>query len=277
MYKQVLGTFLLVALTSGCVAFDATDNEDRSDGDPAPDRTRNTPPVTTLEPADVIRSQIFRDKGTQVYTYSQVANQAINTVHPIPRKTVDVEESINRPSNPVECGIGSTIGQRITDCRNKNNASAYTWVGRENANAGEGDWVLVAHKDNKSIWMDMTTNLLWSSPIGTATWDEASGNVAPAQQVCNAQDLAPEDQRFLGIAASEVSWRLPTRNDYLQADINGARYVLSTAPLGDSSIYWTANYIPQTSEAWAIRHSTGELFKRSETSTLPVRCVGVAQ
>ena len=281
MYKQLLATLLILGITSGCVAFDATSNDDREDNGPQRDGGPNTPPSTADEPANVIKSQIFRDKGTQVYTYNEVANsiaggQAIKTVHPVPRKTVDLEEAVTRASTPSECGSGNTISERITDCRNKNQADAYIWFGRQNGIAGEGDWVLVSHKSNKSVWMDLTTNLLWSPPISETNWDAASGNTTATEQVCNASVVGPEDNRFLGIGAGEVSWRLPTRNDFLQADINGARFVLSTDPLGDSSIYWTANYIAQTSQAWAIRLSTGELLKRSATDNLPVRCVGVA-
>ena len=144
MYKQLLATLLILGITSGCVAFDATSNDDREDNGPQRDGGPNTPPSTADEPANVIKSQIFRDKGTQVYTYNEVANsiaggQAIKTVHPVPRKTVDLEEAVTRASTPSECGSGNTISERITDCRNKNQADAYIWFGRQNGIAGEGD------------------------------------------------------------------------------------------------------------------------------------------
>ncbi|MCO4755823.1 MAG: hypothetical protein KC478_15180 [Bacteriovoracaceae bacterium] len=284
MYKQLLGTLLSILLLAGCEAFDATSNSDRDDDNNSEPRdTTTTPTITPQVPAEHLNSQIFRDKGTKVYKHSEVSKLSIagelpNTLHLIPSKTLDDQTRTDRPSpNPSDCGEGTSIKARINDCASKNstNSRAYLWDGQVNGLSGEGDWMLVATKDSKSIWMDARTELIWSAPITEANWNQASGNISESDQICNASVLPESSERFLGISSEEVVWRLPTRGDYLQADINGSRFVLSTELEGDSNIYWTANYIPEDSQAWAIRHNTGELIKRADTDLLPVRCVGV--
>lgn len=291
MMKQSVIFLLLGALLSSCGAFDAASNSDRKkdddgagrDGEPQDNPAPQTRFASAEEMRFALNTQMFRDRGTDIYKYAQerdffLENQLPATLHPVPDKQFhDMDARTTRPNDAVDCGLdiagSATIDRRIADCidKNEDNPAAYSWDGEENGISGESDWQLVAHKNGRSVWMDIATGLLWSPPIAANTWERASGNVSEAEQVCNA---ANDNDFFLGIALEEASWRLPTRNDYLQADLNGSRYVLSIAPEGDDQVYWTANYISGESKAWAIQHNTGILEKRSEDSPAAIRCVG---
>ena len=73
---------------------------------------------------------------------------------------------------------------------------------------------------------------------------------------------------------SRVKWRLPNREEFLQADINGARSVL----VDSGSNLWTASFDKQFGgeyKAWAINHKDGILASTLIDEELDVRCVGV--
>ena len=298
MIPNLLVLLSLSFLLSGCDFFKAADNggnredaQDNPDEDPR-DPNRNTRAITADDMPLYLNSQMFRAQDSTIYKEAQIAKFMApgseetlpNTLFPVPDKIVhDMDRNTTRPNRPESCGWSFpadtqvNIATRIADCRAKNpdNFKAHTWSGKENGLAGEGRWRLVVHRDGKSLWEDTSTGLLWSPPTVERNWDRASGNVNdPLLAVCNgASDIANKTGYFLGVKADEVAWRLPTRNDYLQADINGSRFVLSIE--GDDDIYWTANYISEGQDAWAIQHSTGMLSKRDENTPTNVRCVGV--
>lgn len=283
MLKYLFLQSFLVMLITGC---GVADNKDREDSNDDEGRGSTNRPVTVDQLPRYYNTQMFRDPGTIVYTYADEAaffnpsneSRLPITLNPIPQINVHDQDSRTiRVNDANDCGssIGNdpTIKRRISDCQRVNSSDkrSYYWNAQENGIAGEGDWRLVAHKNGESVWLDETTGLLWSSNVGKADWMQASGNTNEAERICKGSS----DGRFLGISADEVQWRLPTRNDYLLADINGARFVLSSDVNGDSSIYWTANFISGEGEAWAIEHNTGILSTQKENKGLSVRCVGV--
>lgn len=289
MNKQSLIFFFLSLVLASC---GAANNSDREDEDPGPRGTDNAPdnrPITAADIRDVVNSHIFRDLGTKVFSHSKVtdhfkSNTLPASLNPIPDEHAhNMDARTTGPKEAQDCGRTIeaetvTIQARIDDCDQKNqgNNLAHTWSGHDLGMSGEGRWELVSYSSipdekDKSVWRDLSTGLLWSPPLPEKSWDYASGNVSEPEQICNgANDTANKDY-FLGIQADEVIWRLPTRNDYLQADLNGARFVLSSPD--DTRIFWTAN-IANDAEAWVIQQRTGILSKLNQNSPAAIRCVG---
>lgn len=290
MRLQLL-TLLSLVLLIGCL--EVPDNADRETKDP-PDR----PAVTGEDLGDdlsaYIRSQAFRNKNTKQYSIEGIrkyvaANGAFpKTFHPVPndRLTTDMrEETTPYSRRQTNCGLlpndnEPTIKKRMEDCAEvyKDDLDGYLWNGEVKGISGEGKWQLVMKKGDRHIWLDHTTQLIWTDLITEATWEMASGSqINAADAKCTntylAADVADETKdEFMGLTADEVFLRLPTRNDFLQADINGSRFVLSNI---ENKTYWTANYSSEDDRAWAIDQEDGILMKMTATTTNSVRCVGV--
>lgn len=180
------------------------------------------------------------------------------------------------------CGVGTafaTIKDRIANCESLNPNQA-SWKALNSGNAGEGNWTLVLRNvDGKEIWLDETTNYLWSDLVAEATgWCDASGNrqgVADAGvvdcQILGTRSLCA-NSALPGMPESQVSWRLPTRGDFIQADLDGARFVLRNV---STMAFWSATINGSNrDEAWSILQSTGELTAVSRAEGRAVRCVG---
>lgn len=213
-------------------------------------------------------------------------------------------------SSFVNCGLTqTTIALRIADCANLNGVNA-TWNGQVKGNNGFGIWKLVTRTaSNIEVWRDERTGLLWSSKIVTATnWCRASGN-NNSTTVTNANfkdndpsgtctnstyqnttsapiSMCLENPEFAttyvnaagkgGLKASStpaVRWRLPTLNDYLQAQINGMNLVL---PDLTSAYEWTATVqSSNVANAWMYRAASSMVTTNARTNgSRSVRCVG---
>ncbi len=285
-------------LLGGC---GAADNSDRKGAKPQRDPSKPQTPAATA--ADVNpRSQVFRNTGTAQITYAQEAGKLTITTNDagditataypgnmrdIPRMTTDIDNAdFRRPAEPsnLDCGVkleNPTIAGRYADCKKQNPADSkiYKWDGKDKGIAGEGNWQLIAKSDRSLVWQDMTTGLLWSDALPTTSSCKKASRAdgTGPDRICNIDPKAPLPA--LGkISKKEVYWRLPTRNDFLQADINGARYVLPNV----DKLYWTANYkgmnlSTSNQEAWAITQKTGVLsiVNIEIDNQVHVRCVGV--
>lgn len=175
-----------------------------------------------------------------------------------------------------ECGNmdvdKTTLGDRIANCKQIYAAIGVnsSWATSIFGVSGEGNWSLVAvsiNTDSKSlVWYDFTTKLLWSDYIDTANFENAATKLARTCAVF-------EDKNDHSLNSNSVVWRLPTRSDFLQADINGARYVLNNL----NKEYWTSTMITSDT-AWSINQSTGNSTSTAILSdtTKAVRCVGIA-
>lgn len=251
------------------------------------------PPIVT-EPSGVF-SGIHREKGTNPITYiSEIKIDSTNVnLRRIPDMRLDDDggDEVNvillkiRPSNL--CGFDPKMSmlEKIADCFAKNSAATTIWNGTLNAGSAESTWklVMMAEKDggsvNYEIWIDQRTGMLWSEIFSEdGNWCEASGSdlqladnvgidcgiAGKGRSLCTKNDL---------VELPKVSWRLPTRHDYLQADIDGIRFVL---PRG-SNTYWTATTssdVTKRDKAWTYNMTTGTLVAELMNTTRHVRCIG---
>lgn len=248
---------------------------DKGDGQRRQRDNQAANPADAIDYPNYLKSQIFRTRGSKQLTYKSgaalvAANAVPAWIHNIPDPNLDNDRTVTKAIAPeANCGTGTfaNINARIEDCK-KLNAATSVWSGFNNGIAGEGNWYLVAKNGGNILWMDATTALIWSSSIGSLEWARASGARGFAKEMpC----IANKDNAGLGnIPEEQIAWRLPTRAEFLQADINGARYVL---PNLDSQ-YWTASF-DDGGRAWSITQESGILESIDENSTLSVRCVGV--
>lgn len=235
------------------------------------------------------RSQLHRDTGTEILTTSAEANAARGLppgYNDIP--TVRASDDGRGPTTTVIAALhnlttcGNTlaltsVAARAADCLSKNGLKA-TWVGRTNGNAGEGNWKLALKSGGQEIWWDETTNLLWTDAMSRAAgWCEASSNVEGSDTEGGVSCVRGADRedicvnREIVVPGAQVNWRLPTRGDFLQADINGARFVLPNADLQ----YWSATVDgADRNRAWTIVLATGVLAAARRDTAGAVRCVG---
>lgn len=259
-------------------------------------------PEVGAEGSENLRSHIHREKGSSILSYAEEIQKVLGRDLPeisyriIPSMEKDDEGSLKNTS-PVEelgrpssnCGRGdgfSGIDARITDCYQKNGSKAL-WEGYRYGAAGESTWKLVTKNGSgKEVWLDSRTGMVWSYIHSNEenkklfNWCMASGNdennsthvlvdcndVGAGESIC-ANEVLEE-------VGTQVKWRLPTRNDYLQADINGLRSVFIKE--GDQGL-WTATIRANSdgrSEAWVYNTQEGTLSGASLTSEHYVRCIG---
>lgn len=211
------------------------------------------------------------------------ANQYPSFYRDVPMVNLDTDNAniqITRPQ--VKCGTtGSGIQAKLDDCKAKN-TSYSIHMGKTFGNMGEGDWQLVAKTENGSggyeVWMDLRTRLVWSDRLEANNWCKASGNdedeagidcASNTLDYCTADNLFQEQK---GNSETIISWRLPSRNDFLQADINGARNVLPSR----NYAYWTATVdSSNNAKAWTVHGKTGVLESFTRSSGAPsIRCIG---
>lgn len=212
-----------------------------------------------------------------------------------------------RPST--DCGMSGAITARIADCVAENGAVA-TWSGATKGLAGEATWKLVTRKNGSETWRDERTGLLWSDnmPSGSYNWCRASGSSGggplaeddPSDYCDNAgyQDQttpysvcaevagfqSPDGEDYAAgtsyadakggmglLSATSVRWRLPTKTDYMQADIDGIRFVLPNM----NNAFWSASVYSSTRDyAWVFSGYDGVMYYEFRISLNGVRCVG---
>ena len=193
--------------------------------------------------------------------------------------TTDVRTrtSLGRPDTNCGNGSGLSAADRIRNCSTANGNKA-TWNGTFGG-AGEATWNLVAKSAENEVWMDSRTGLIWSHVVAVDNWCNAAGNnrketvpLIDCSQL--GTDFSCVGRQFIGLTG--ITWRLPTRNDYLQADLDGLRYVLTdSADVG----HWTATIDSASagrSKAWVYIQEQGTIESVLLTENRNVRCVGAA-
>lgn len=247
---------------------------------PTPNRTekkgekeeKDTPELnpSPTKLSDLLPSQSFRNRGTALRTYIQELKALQNDTNDVNYRYIpgdfDHDDNITPFSAQLNnCGESddiSKLDQRIEHCALKNPGS-YLWRGKTNGIAGEGDWRLVLKNNEITIMQDMRTSLLWTSAIAETNWPNATGRSELAtDHICTTATI-----KFLN--QKQVHWRLPTRSEFLQADINGSRFVLQDRARN----YWTANSYDED-QAWVIYLQTGALNLMDKTEDIAVRCIG---
>ncbi len=219
-------------------------------------------------------------------------------VLPVPYRRVpkimdsDLTDKSSENTRPTKkCGFDSTfntLSARIKDCEKLNTAANESKkIGALFGNSGEGNWYLISKSDDGSsgheVWLDSRTQLIWSSNLGEAnSWCEAVGSNEESDQFdClkenpNKKNLCADDSDSTmdskGNLNSLVSWRIPTRSDFLIADVNGLRWAIDQ---GDKD-FWTATGAGSDFEsAWLYNTKAGVLKKAKRDTKQRVICVGV--
>jgi len=305
--RSFLSYCLIIAFSVACGAAKNSDREGNSptgDGDRGPNRgeagTRRTLEAESkfdIEAQKYTYSQAYRNSLNIRLTLPEIVeaiqtNKVPNGTFLIPNTKLHIDSKVDSP-NPItkklDCGNSSLstvkIIERIKDCNDKiGDATASYWSGHAKGINGEGNWSLVSYSNKKKVWQDSRTGLLWSDIVETEEYELAAGlevdsddpeedESAAKKRVCQTDSDNYKDA--LGnIHESKVHWRLPNRNEYLQADINGARFVLPNTDPNTDQETWTASYAGN-SEAWAINQKTGVLRKVNMITKLKVRCIGV--
>lgn len=245
--------------------------------------------------SDGQRSQIHREKGATVLSYAEEILQTVagtlsaKNYRIIPSMEKDNEGSSSNVTTVTEngrpnvyCGTGDFPGvdARITDCFLKNGDKAQ-WEGFRYAASGEGTWKLVAFSETNEIWFDGRSGMVWSEVKNAANWCKASGNQDDDTNSggvdCNG--LANKESICVGASTpgigNQIRWRLPTRNDFLQADLNGMRFVLRKETAGAG--LWTATLVAGVAgrtDAWIYNSSNGTLTSDKIQNSHAVRCIG---
>jgi hypothetical protein len=255
--------------------------------------TFQPPQAVVAEP--VVISGIHREQGKPVISYSDEIKADGKPANGrfIPDNRLDDDgadgENTNIALRPnIECGLGRSVSltNKIKDCADKN-ADRAIWNGKLNGSSAEADWKLVMVSkvglSKTEIWQDTRTKMLWSDIVSTtANWCQASGSDQPASDLvsieCN--NLIGNEKTCVNYSHSElpnVTWRLPSRVDYLQADIDGIRLVLRRSP----DTFWTATTSTfkqgeKRENAWTYDQESGNFvaFKMSEARS--VRCIGAS-
>ncbi len=251
-----------------------------------------TPPITE-DDTFVLPSHLHRTTGLSVLTTKQEIDEILATSLPVgyrtiplmalddegtPDKNVRTRTSLGRPM--ANCGMtaGATVSARITNCSTVNGTTAM-WDSSNGA-AGESTWRLVTKDGSQEIWADIRTGHLWSDVMDDSTnWCQASGNKTKEDGAAVNCEAAAVDVTCVGKAImglTNVKWRLPTRNDFLQADINGLRFVLKISSLTG---FWTATMNSKATtrnEAWVYHQEQGTLDSAVLTEDRQVRCIGAA-
>jgi hypothetical protein len=266
---------------------------------PLPLTVVDTPDLAaSVDPSTVLNSGLHRERGVPVLSTSDEIKKILTNNLPdklyrqVPALEKDDEGSstnvltmtdLGRPQS--DCGTEealSGISARMLDCSKKNDNS-FSWDGKIYGAAGEGVWKLVAKIGAKELWLDERTGLVWSYVLDSVNWCKASGNtemntssikfncatLSEMVSVCSGKILEP-----LG---TQVKWRLPTRNDFLQADLNGLRFVMKKE--NETQGLWTSTIrggSEKRGEAWIYNSQEGTLTADSLDSEHGVRCVGAA-
>lgn len=253
----------------------------------------STPPVETTSTETV--SGIHREKGTATVTYEkEIEVESSGTyMRSIPDVRFDDDGAdgknassrtfLTRPTAP--CGLTPALSltEKIADCVLKNSTLA-TWSGTSNAGSSEAIWKLVTLADVAGdiveVWHDGRTGMVWSSiVVGAANWCKASGNAQAAIQGVSAVDCVATgaSKNLCGdyslVELPKVNWRLPTRNDYLQADLDGIRFVF----IHGANSFWTATTstdVTARNKAWTYDMKYGTLAAELMTTDRSVRCIG---
>jgi hypothetical protein len=252
-----------------------------------------------LDPALESASTKIRDFGTAVLTLMQEAlapNSSGYRVAPVAEDgELRLEAKLLMENFDADCGQTGSVSNRILDCRGEYSASA-TWVGSTEGLYAETTWTLVTRDTAAqiAIWKDNGSGYLWTTKIATdVSFCQAAGVDGTSYTVnCNSNNAdkltyCSENSGFtydtgvaaklgnLSVSSGKVMWRLPTRADFLKAELDGLRYVL---PMAETDNFWSANtWSVDAGSIWTFSGS-GVLTTTEITNlTSDVICVGVEE
>lgn len=269
---QKISLFICLILVS---CMEAPHSSQRGTNSAERSQRDSPPPTITPKAQDILLSHISRTAGAEQKTLNQVSSGLARNIlssqnlRTIPNPSLDHTGAVIAATTPTKnCGlkeIFNSINSRINNC-SQNNQKTHFWSGQDNGIAGESNWTLVAADVEWEIfiWRDEKTGLVWSHQVAQKNWNEASGFEVSSQDfICGELNIFPSDQ---------IKWRLPTRNDFLQADIDGVAAV--SIGFERDQLFWSATSSADLTKAWAITVSEGRLVEVDKKSLLGVRCVG---
>ena len=255
---------------------------------------RGSVPIT--KESLIVYSGIHRERGTDLVLYKdEISGNALSSVRPVPDirfdddgadgKNVNTRTTLTRPSFPCGLVLTATLAEKIADCALKEkNGPFASWSGVAHANSAEANWSLVVlsedTKGNYEVWVDKKTGMVWSDTVTSeANWCEASGSQQSESDNVgvNCPTLGKGQSLCTNFNVAElpkVDWRLPTRHDYLQADIDGLRFVVSNRGI---NTYWTATVSSdkvKRDKAWTYVMPQGALRAELMSTDKRVRCIG---
>jgi hypothetical protein len=183
-----------------------------------------------------------------------------------------------------DCGFNDaliTIEEKIADCSDMNSDSS-TWVGESNGISSEGTWKLVYKVSGNEVWQDHSTKYRnnWCKASGN-TQQVALGNgeqiikcavLGGSQSLCTDAGYGVEQKG--GSLASSVSWKLPTRNDYLRAELHGIRFVLPGMQDKQRMFWTTTSQSTDKAFAWTFGSTHGEIARVIKHNSAYTRCIG---
>lgn len=255
---------------------------------------KNREPI--IKESYAVYSGIHRERGSALVFYKdEISGNALSAVRSVPDirfdddgsdgKNVTFRTALTRPAFPCGLVLTATLAEKIADCALKEkNGPLASWSGMTHANSAEANWSLVVlSEDTKGtyeVWVDKKTGMVWSDTItNEANWCEASGALQGESDNVgvNCPTLGKGQSLCTNLSVAEltkVQWRLPTRNDYLQADIDGLRFVVSNKGINS---YWTATASSDTvkrDKAWTYIMPQGGLLPEPMNIKKRVRCIG---
>lgn len=251
-------------------------------------KSPNNPATPALETEGSSAAFIHRTHGTKVLTSREARERILkNTLPDAYREIPDMEtddegstrtrsvlsvQSLGRPT--VVCGNGDNLTglrARIANCAGKNGELA-TWSA-SNGNSGEADWKLISvNTTGKEVWMDTRTGMIWSDLQASGNYCKASGNFTG-----DCTEASEGESRCINLTIeglADIKWRLPTRSDFLQADVDGLRFVLKS---GTDTSFWTATMDSLSvshQAAWTYSAVQGTLVSSPISEVKQIRCIG---
>ena len=109
-----------------------------------------------------------------------------------------------------------------------------------------------------------------SSPISVCLDVNDEGAIAAGGVIGIPYDMTTETDFKAGLAYPQVTWRLPSRNDWYLAEVNGIRKVL---PNMDNSFWSSSSNSSYRDYAWVFRGDVGFMNGNNRVNTSSVRCV----
>lgn len=275
--KKYLYLLSFIFILTSCV--DAPENGREKGKDDRDRDEQDGPCPNCITDTSSLTSNLHRTKGSEPISMEKMreaiaANKLPDGYRIIPNPSKDHDAAVTiygfdttELAKFNDCGEEDnfkSVKSMLNSCFNKNDAGVH-WLAKPNGAAGEADWqiALINRTDGHLFWMDKRTNLLWSEQLTAQEWNIASGQNLSTGEVSYCAKLNDIEPKL-------ISWRLPNRAEFLQADVDGARYVLSSV----STWYWTATSEHNSERAWAIQQNTGILKLVDKNLPLNVRCVG---
>jgi hypothetical protein len=212
-----------------------------------------------------------------------------------------------------DCGLAGSLPTRITSCNlswdgnSQGNMGFGLWKLVTRSGANNEVW-----QDQRTglIWSSLVGNTNWCQAAGNADAGDISGycrnttyqpyyvgnnNIglsscaeggtdpaASAEAVATTLGNAwsgtylPQKGGMGLLSTPVVRWRLPTRSDYLQAEVDGIRFVMpDMGSSGAGGIEWTGTFMSATRNvAHTFLSDFGYLASTTRTANHLVRCVG---